>query len=67
MPREDKGFIILSTWRIKMFSGMPLNFGTDLGFYFLILFGLFWMIIAILGLIIVLENLPHHKPRHLNH
>lgn len=50
-----------------MLSTMPLSFGNDLGFYFLITFGLFWLIIAILGLIVVFENLPHRHSHHLKH
>jgi len=43
------------------------SFGSDLGFYFLITFGLFWAIIAILGLIVVFEDLHHSSKHRLNH
>lgn len=49
-----------------MLSALPLSFGNDLGFYFLITFGLFWLIIALLGLMVVLDNLPH-RHHHLRH
>lgn len=59
--------IMGSTWRFNMISGTVFSFGSDLGFYFLITFGLFWGIIAILGLIVVFEDLAHSHKNHLRH
>lgn len=52
---------------VHMLSGTVFSFGSDLGFYFLITFGLFWGIIAILGLIVVFEDLAHSHKSHLRH
>lgn len=49
-----------------MISGTVFSVGGDLGFYFLITFGLFWAIIAIIGLIVVFDDLIHPS-HHLKH
>lgn len=49
-----------------MISGDVFSFGSDLGFNFLIVFGLFWAVIALLGLIVVFDDLIHPS-HHLKH
>ena len=35
-----------------MLSNIGLSLGNDLGFYFLVVFGAFWLLIALVGLIV---------------
>lgn len=37
-----------------MLSNVGLSLGNDLGFYFLVVFGAFWLLIALVGLIVSL-------------
>lgn len=44
-----------------MIGSVGVSLGSDLGFYFLVVFGAFWILLALIGLFITMGNMisPH--------